>query len=252
MSRAVVSPKKSLTLWHPHGGTRELSDPGHSTWHSTAPHPAPPAPQKARPAPCRPASCTLLKWHWFYGHIQRGSIFISACGSNNCLDFNIESTFQWFAFKCVVREVPEIFNKTTDLHFNVHLKNFKKSFHVNSVIWITFTFEGETRAAELPSTILRKLLFWDSLALLDFVKVGGGGAGVLLKMCFAGKGGKAVVRPGLVQRRLKSKSPVAQPSSWSRPLDEAWAWWAKTHRGIVSSKGHFAGAHYSFINNLGG
>lgn len=50
--------------------------------------------------------------------------YSSACGSNSCLVFNIESIFQWFAFKCLVRELTEIFNKTTDLHFDAH---FKKS-----------------------------------------------------------------------------------------------------------------------------
>lgn len=40
----------------------------------------------------------------------------------------LASTLQQFAFKCVVRELPEIFNRKTDLHFNMLLKNFKISF----------------------------------------------------------------------------------------------------------------------------
>lgn len=40
----------------------------------------------------------------------------------------LASTLQQFAFKCVVRELPEIFNRKTDLHFNVLLKNFKIPF----------------------------------------------------------------------------------------------------------------------------
>lgn len=63
---------------------------------------------------------------------QRASI--PARGSSNCLDFDIESTFHRFAFKCVVRELAEVFNKEADLHFNAHLKNLKESFHVSCVI----------------------------------------------------------------------------------------------------------------------
>lgn len=40
----------------------------------------------------------------------------------------LASTLQQFAFKCVVRELPEIFNSKTDLHFNMLLKNFKLFF----------------------------------------------------------------------------------------------------------------------------
>lgn len=68
------------------------------------------------------------------GDRHHSPLLTSACGSNNCLDFNTEPTFQQFAFKCVVRELPEVFNRTAGLHFNVHLKNFKKPFHVDSFI----------------------------------------------------------------------------------------------------------------------
>lgn len=42
----------------------------------------------------------------------------------------LASTLQQFAFKCVVRELPEIFNRKADLHFNMLLKNFKHLFLV--------------------------------------------------------------------------------------------------------------------------
>ena len=81
----------------------------------------------------------------------------------------ISSSWKKKTHKCVVRELPEIFNRKTDLHFNMLLKNFKISFFsVNTytrgmatvieiiITWVQFKQRHSEGGGVSPADIWRK------------------------------------------------------------------------------------------------